>query len=188
MEQASRSRAHLERVLLISGLQNAGKSTALRRMFLDPRFGTGGNVPRNRRLGFVTISRERCLFFRLSSPHEAGDTLERFFRKLNRAMERAWNFYWRFNFACAMQPHSNGTTADLVTFCEEFQKRLLPERTRVVQIHPRQDGEPGALLSTNDVDRLWALGVEVATIDARRPRNANWATNGHLLADYFDFT
>ena len=35
MEQASRTRAHLERIMLVCGLPNAGKSRLIRRMFAD---------------------------------------------------------------------------------------------------------------------------------------------------------
>ena len=39
MEQAQRTRAHLERVLLVCGEQNSGKSRLLRQMLSDERLG-----------------------------------------------------------------------------------------------------------------------------------------------------
>ena len=188
MEQGQRGRAHLERVLLVTGLQNAGKSTLLRRMFVDPRFGTRGVIPTHPRIGFIALSRERCLLLRISSPHEKGETLDQFFKKLDRAMQRAWNFFWRINIACAVQPNATQTTPDLVTICREFNRRLLPERIRVIQIDPRQDGQPGALLSAQEIDQLRSMEVDVMTVDARRPQSTNLFPNGLLLADYFDFT
>jgi hypothetical protein len=103
-------------------------------------------------------------------------------------MERAWRFYWRFNFASAVQPDANSTTPSLSEICDELCKRFLPERIRVVQIHPRQDGKDGKLLTQSEIDQLRKLGVEVVTIDGRRPANPNRDANGLFLADYFDFT
>ena len=188
LEQSRRKRPHLERVLIVAGDQNAGKSTLLRRMFVDPRLGTGGAIPTSPRIPLVTLSRERCLLFRLSSPHEKGESLNLFLNKLDRSMHRAWQHFWRCNLACAMQPNAVGPTPDLVTICREIYRQLWPERVRVVQIHPRQDNASGNLLSSRDVDRLRRLGVEVLTIDGRQPATPRQSPNGLLLADFFDFT
>ena len=40
----------IERVLLVAGAQNTGKSVQIRSMFLDPRLGTRGEIPRARNL------------------------------------------------------------------------------------------------------------------------------------------
>jgi len=188
MEQSRRKRPHLERVLLVAGMQQAGKSTLLRRMFVDPRLGTGGTIPTAARIPLISLSRERCLFVRISSPHERGETLNQFFKKLDWTMRRAWNQFWRFNFACAMQPQATQTTPDLVTICVEIQRRLWPERVRVVQINPRQDNQPGTLLNQNEIDQLRRLEVEVLTVDGRQPAIQDQNPNGLLLADFFDFT
>jgi hypothetical protein len=188
LEKSDRTRPHFERALIIAGLPNAGKSTLLRSMFVDPRLGTKGVPPTVSRLRFVTLSRERCLYFRMTSPHEYGDSRDVFLKKIDRAMERAWHFYWRFNLACAMQPRSTAKTPGLVDLCEALSVRFIPERIRVVQIHPRQDGASGTLLSTAEVDRLWKLGAEVVTLDARRPADPALWPNGLFLADFFDFT
>lgn len=59
MEQANRKRAHLERILLVCGNQNAGKSRLLRHMLGDNRL--GGTVPGTPRIRARALSRERCL-------------------------------------------------------------------------------------------------------------------------------
>jgi len=128
------------------------------------------------------------LFVRCTSPHEIGESLAEFFRKLDRAMERAWNTFRRINIACAVQPQAVGPTPDLVTICRQFQAQFLPERIRVVQIDPRQDGQPGALLTLLEVDQLRSIDVEILTVDGRRPLRPRAYPNGLLLADFFDFT
>ena len=188
MEQSRRKRPHLERVLIVAGDQNAGKSTLLRRMFIDPRLGTGGDIPTSSRIPLVSLSHERCLCFRLSSPHEKGESLNAFFRNLDRTMRGAWRQFWRFNLACAMQPTATNLTPDLLTICTEIHRRLWPERVRVVQIDPRQDNQRGTLLTAREIDRLRRLPVEVLTIDGRQLATPTQRPNGFLLADFFDFT
>lgn len=83
-EQRNRKRAHLERVLLVCGGQNAGKSSRLRSMFVDPRFGTRSHIPTHSRVVPVRLSRERGLVVRFTSPHERGETLETFLGKIDR--------------------------------------------------------------------------------------------------------
>ena len=65
-----------ERALFVVGEPNSGKSNQLRSMFRDIRLGTGGNIPSGRRLDEVyRLSNERSLYLRLTSPHEAGESL-----------------------------------------------------------------------------------------------------------------
>jgi hypothetical protein len=189
-EQARRTCAHLERVLLVCGLQNSGKSHLLRAMYNDPRFGTRGRVPTGRQaiLPPVTLSYARKLFVRLSSPHETNQSLSKFLNKIERFGERAWNEGWRFNFACAVQPHQTPTTPDVMTICQELYRCFLPERIRLVQIDPLQNGDAsGDLLRPAQLRRLWSLRdpVEVVTLSAERIAQD---VNGSCLADYFDFT
>src|SRR6266852_2396937 len=75
---------HFERVLFVVGEPNSGKSNQLRSMFRDVRLGTGGNIPTGRRLDEVyRLSNERSVYLRLTSPHEAGESLSKKRRKGN---------------------------------------------------------------------------------------------------------
>jgi hypothetical protein len=80
MEQATRKRAHLERILLVCGEQNAGKSRLLRHMLGDSRL--GGVVPSSPKVRLRALSQERCLAVRFSSPHEMGETPLSFIKNL----------------------------------------------------------------------------------------------------------
>ena len=54
----------IERVLLVAGAPNSGKSVQLRSMFIDPRLGTDGEIPRARNLRNThTLSSCRRLTF-----------------------------------------------------------------------------------------------------------------------------
>jgi hypothetical protein len=185
MTQAGRP--HTERTLFVVGNQNAGKSTLLRHMFVDSRLGTDGKVPEASRIEPVTLSPERCLVIRCTSPHERNETLREFFDKIDHEIKRAFKRFRRFNYACALQPEAAGKMPDLVTTCREFIKRFAPERIRVVLIDPRQDGRPGSRLTKGDVDKLRSLNVEMATIDAHKSTPPLAYPNGIFLADYFDF-
>ena len=181
-------RSSIERVLIVCGLQNAGKSRLLRSMFIDPRFGTNGAIPTPSRIKPVALSRERCLQIRCTSPHESKESINDFFAAIDRARSVAWKKFWRFNYACALQPHATKITPDALTFCKEITKRLTPERVRLVQIDPRQDGNAGTILSHSEIDQLRNIGVEAITVDGRREPMGSNPPHGLLLADFFDFT
>ena len=124
---------------------------------------------------------------RIASPHEKKQTIEEFLDDLDSQIAGAWRSAWRVNLACAVQPHSTGITPDIATICEVVNRELWPERIRVVQIDPRQDGQRGMLLKKGDVDRIRDVGGELITMDAHRSRSGLIA-NGLALADFFDFT
>ena len=73
---------YFERALFIVGEPDAGKSTQLRSMFCDVRLGTNGHIPAKANLaGMYRLSNERCLYIRLTSPHERGEYIGRRPRK-----------------------------------------------------------------------------------------------------------
>ena len=69
---------HFERALFVGGETNSGISNQLRSMFREIRLGTDGNIPTERKLPeLYRLSNERCLYLRLTSPHEAKETIGR---------------------------------------------------------------------------------------------------------------
>jgi hypothetical protein len=186
MEQARRTRAHLERVLLVCGASNAGKSRLLRHMLGDPRL--GGVVPPHPRVRARPLSRERCLTVRFTSPHEMNESQAKFHSKIDRATEVAWQRYWRMNFAGAIQPRPHNKMPGVVDVCAGLIREFLPERIRVVQLAPDKDGELTSQLTTAEIDGLRRLDVEVMSLDARASSYPAEPGNIRLLADYFDFS
>jgi hypothetical protein len=189
MNDPTRKLPHVERMLIVVGDPDAGKSTTLRSMFTDPRFGTKGVVPATsqRRMRLVSLSRERCLFMRLTSPHETQQNIEDFFNRLDTARRRAGRLgFRRLNIACAMQPRAANAMPDIVAVCQAVRRQVDPERIRVVVIDPRQDGLPGPLLSPQAINDLRKSGAEVLWIDGKHSLGQH--PNGLLLADFFDFT
>ncbi len=178
--------AYIERVLFLIGEQNTGKSTQLRSMFLDWRLGKQGNVPTARNLpNSYPLSNERWLYLRLTSPHEASETLDQFLDKsagemlVNVPLARRWNF------ACPLQPTSTDILPDAPDVIEAFIRRFAPERVRAAILSPDRFGNamPSPNLQ-NMTSILRALpGVEVMTMDATTRTG-----NGLIYADFFDFT
>jgi hypothetical protein len=187
---------HFERALFVVGEPNSGKSNQLRSMFRDIRLGTDGNIPRERKLpDFYRLSNERCLYLRLTSPHEAKESLGRkhgrnsptnFLEKTAKKIEEntpRWGRRW--NFAGALQPFSRNHMPGVVATCHAFVRRFNPERTRIVFLSP--DRHCTCLQESEHVELVDGLrrieSVEVCWIDARER-----TVNGLLLADFFDFT
>ena len=171
-------RSYLERVLLVAGAQNTGKSTQLRSMFSDPRFGTARQVPTKRRVPeTLALSDGRRLYLRLTSPHEVGESLTEFIDKIV-----AKTAAGRWCVASAVQVDAARRMPDLPEVVSKIIQRLSPERVRVAVLSPDRHAKTLAS-SAKLFDALWRIpGCEPHMIDARR-RSAN----GLLLADTFDF-
>lgn len=176
---------HVERALFIVAPPDSGKSTQLRSLFLDRRFGMHGRVPagsEKRKLAEIYhISNDRRLFLRLTSPHEVGDTPKDFHRKIRARMGAG-----RWCVAGALQPDAFKSMPDIVETTKLFLREFEPERMRLLFLSPTRHGQ--SLSDYSDgrdllADLLAIPRVEVACIDARK-REAN----GLLIADFFDFT
>jgi hypothetical protein len=187
---------YFERALFVVGDPNAGKSNQLRSMFRDVRLGTGGIIPRQKKLPeLYRLSNERCLYLRLTSPHEAGESIGRkrrgsrgpmnFLEKTAEIIEENTpQMGRRWNFAGALQPAARKNMADAVATCRAFVRYFEPERMRIAFLSPDRHGR--CLQETEHMELVDALreipSVEVCWIDAR-----DRTTNGLLLADFFDF-
>lgn len=178
--------AYMERALFVIGPRNSGKSTVLRSMFLDKRFGKQGIVPKKARVADIHLSTERLLRMRIASPHEAGETIAEFLSKAGARMSGG-----RWNFVSPLHPLSYKNMPDAVTTIGKFQAKYHPERIRVIFISPTQSGEvlDDYAGGRDLVKELLAISssVEVALID-NRSQLKSMQHNGLLLADFFDFT
>ena len=172
-------RLFVERALFVVGGRNSGKSTQLRSMFSDLRFGTGGEIPTSRKAReILPLSTDRALYLRLTSPHERGESLKEFFAKVVKKSSSG-----RWCFAAPLQPDAAGRMPGVVETVKAFRRRFAPDRVRVCLLSPdrhgnrdeRQDRIGSALLSLD--------GVEFLCIDARFRLE-----NGSVLADFFDFS
>ena len=174
------NRIYVERILLVCAAQNAGKSRLLRAMLGDERL--GGVVPTHGPIPPRSLSRERWLVGRISSPHEMGETTDEFHEKIRSTQFR------RVNYFSAVQPRAFKSMPDIIGVCKDLQHSFNPERIRVVVLAPDQAGNLSSALSAHEVDKLRALDVEVLTIDARRGVQPAEPGNVRILADFFDFT
>jgi hypothetical protein len=97
---------HFERALFVIGEPNAGKSNQLRAMFRDVRFGLNGRVPTTVKLRDIyRLSNERALYLRLTSPHEANESLKEFLDKTNWKFTARSGTARRWNFVGPLQPN-----------------------------------------------------------------------------------
>lgn len=186
MKQAKKSRAHLERILLICGDPNAGKSRLIRHMLTDPRL--GDLLPPAVRIPSRALSRERCLSVRVTSPHEMDESPGEFHDKIDQAAATAWSSFWRINYASAVQPRPAKRMPGIVDVCDGLISAFTPERIRVIQLAPDQAGAMGGALTPAEIDGLRQLDVEVLAMDARRSGHAAEPGNVRILADFFDFS
>jgi hypothetical protein len=189
-------RYYFERVLFVVGEQNSGKSTQLRSLFLDVRFGKGGSIPQPGNLPEIyRLSNERSLYLRMTSPHETGEYLvgppdgeegTNFLDKTKSKIKGATPHYGRrWNFACPLQPDKSNNMPNVVNTVNGFIKCFCPERSRVLFLSPDRHGNHLQDIHLREyVTGLHQLpSVEVAWIDA-----SDRTKNGLLIADFFDFT
>lgn len=175
----------LERALFIVAPQDSGKSTTLRSLFLDRRFGTDGKPPpssKQRRLPQIYhLSNERHLYLRLTSPHENNETPDEFIEKTKNNMGSG-----RWCFAGPFQPDAFRKMPDVVASIEAFISAFEPERVRVAFLSPNRHRQVlNQFLPPRDLSQelLSIKNVEILCIDGRER-----GKNGLLLADFFDFT
>jgi hypothetical protein len=124
------------------------------------------------------LSPFRHLYLRLTSPHEAGETLDEFLNKI----EQNTGGQGRWNIATAVQIEADNNMPDLRRIVAAIDRRFSPERLRVAILSPDRHGT----VLPNAAQLMQALqavqSCETLCIDARsRDRN------GLLLADTFDF-
>jgi hypothetical protein len=171
---------HIERFLLVAGAQDTGKSTQLRAMFCDPRFGSGRRIPTAPKpKETYELSPGRRLYLRLSSPHENNETLERFLEKTARKTRAG-----RWCVASAVQIEPARQMPSLPCIVSAITERFSPERIRIAILSPDRRGVPlrGAAGHIQELREVVDV-AEVMCIDARTR-----VGNGLLLADTFDFT
>ncbi len=172
----------IERILLVAGAQDTGKSVQLRSMFRDPRLGTRGAIPEKRNMReMYRLSKDRHLYVRLTSPHERNESLREFMSKTRRKMGVG-----RWNFASAVQVEAANRMPNLERTVKALGRGLSPERIRVMLLSPDRHGvvlPKKKLLKLHDhLRNTTSCEVEVITIDARNRKH-----NGLLLFDTFDF-
>ena len=184
--KTSQNSLYFERALFVVGPPSAGKSYQIRYMFRDVRLNNGGNrligTPRKK----YSLSNERKLHVRITSPHEYPDDWDMFIKKLLKA-----TLSGRWNFVSAMQtnpPHEQTDSSikmpNLIDSIDKFLKTFNPERVRLCFLSPMYMGNrlPEEIFDVT-IPNLLGLDnrVECCTLDA----NFN---HGLFLADFFDFT
>jgi hypothetical protein len=176
------SMLYLERALFVVGQPRAGKSRHLRGMFRDWRFGRRGQPSRERGpIPPVALSNERMLLIFPSSPQENRLAPQDWLDRIQQAMGSG-----RWCFAGALQGRGTAGLPDAIQYVQSFANRFHPERIRTCFLSP--DGQNRAI--GNFVNLAQAIpaiahidGAECVFIDAQLE-----ATNGLLLADFFDFS
>lgn len=175
---------YIERALFVVAPQNFGKSTLLRSMFRDPRLGTDGEIPTAPKLpDDFRLSGERRLYLRLTSPHEAGETLDEFIKKTKGKMVDG-----RWCFAGPLHPSPLKKMPTAPFAIQRFIEKFDPERVRAVLLWPSHNPDEDGVFGPDVVEDL--LGdfqeidkrIEAVCVDGRHR-----GRNGLVLADFFDF-
>jgi hypothetical protein len=171
---------YVERALFIVGEPDDGKSTQLRSLFGDRRYGTNGKIPTDKKIPETYfLSHDRRLYLRLTSPHEYGETPNEFFKKVReKTVEGRWVI------ASPLQPEPRNKMPGVVETVELFVREFSPERVRVCLLSPGQSGNTGEHNQQAQFDELWNIdSVECVILDARTRER-----NGLIYADFFDFS
>ena len=169
----------IERILLVAGARNTGKSVQIRSMFLDPRLGTSGQIPGAPNLpNSYSLSPSRRLYLRLMSPHEAREDLDRFLEKI----EESTVGRYRWNVVSAVQIDAANNMPNLRDLVTALEERFSPERIRVAILSPNRHGDVLAKAPALMQELQGVPSCEAMCIDARSRHR-----NGLLLADTFDF-
>ena len=162
----------------MAGAPNSGKSVQLRSMFLDLRFGTGGQIPTARNLrNTYELSPGRRLYLRLTSPHESKENLDEFLNKI----EENTGGLGRWSVASAVQIDSAYRMPRLRDVVAAIDGRFSPQRIQVAILSPDRHGTvligaPNLMQTLQEVP-----SCEVLCIDARSRKD-----NGLFLASTFD--
>lgn len=174
----------LERVSLICGLQDSGKSFLMRRMLEHQILGgvSHGRGPVRPR----QLSEKRVLIVKLSSPHEAGWDLEVYISWLKRVIQRQlWEGFTCVSFVGAIHPVEYGNMPDIFVTCSRIFKDFKPKVMRVTELAPDQWGRTQGVVKKNEVDALRGEGIIFEQMNATRGCFTERNVNG--LVQFFDF-
>lgn len=117
----------IERMLFVVGGQDTGKSVQLRSLFRDPRLGTGGRIPTGPNVrDSYSLSVDRALCLRLTSPHEMNESLAVFLRRTARKTRHG-----RWCVAAPLQRDRFKKMPELIATIRAILAKLRPERVRV---------------------------------------------------------
>lgn len=166
--------AHIERVMIVLGESNAGKSTFLRSMLASPSL--LGKWPTSKVVKSFGVSADRSLKVRLTSPHEAingGEPLVRTVEKIkNQAIVDYASGYSRLNYALPSwyndAPKRAPNSPHFIDLITTIKEEFLPERILVIEIDPRQDAQRQRTLTQAEVNKLWSLNIDFIKINGSR--------------------
>lgn len=178
-------RMTLNRILLVCGQQNAGKSYLIRRTLEDVRLGGGGSVSltdRGRPRLQKTVA-ERWLVTLLSSPHEYGDTPKSYHERIKtRCVQACRHSSAGIDLVSAIQPNPFKNMPDIAHVCAGLIGAFSPAQIRVAVLDPDQHGAHSTAISAAQQNSLTELGVSVIFLDATRGRFET--QNRNTLCDF----
>jgi hypothetical protein len=175
---------YIERILIVLGEQNSGKSKQIRGMLDNQRFGYDGDFPETGKTATsFALSSNRRLYVRLTSPHEWEESFDQMSSKI---IEEASRFppNTRWNAIIPMQISASRKLPGGLSLIDNILVELNPERIRYVVLNPIHDG---TYLDSDLMDEIYGHimdkeRVDYCSIDARHELK-----NGTILLDYFDF-